>query len=122
VKRPDLVARWKEQLLGHLLLNSWFHLAVGVTALVAGALTGAWTGEWHWFQRTGAVATLMGGLITLRDILSEFYFEHRGRREARLHPPGSHTPQEMRWLLAGVTLAHVGTFVWGFGDLVERIV
>lgn len=104
-----------------------FILTLGVIGSIAG-------GDWSWFQRTGSLTVLVGGLMALRQPLSrplqyrvhydpEFRVRNNklvGQFIAQFAHHGF-DDLDARMQRRGGLLVVVGTFIWGFGDLLNRL-
>jgi len=110
------------------LSNLWLLVGFGVLFVVASAALSAITGKWHWFGRSGAVATLIGVVLTVRPLvrmgLSNWLAYSSTIDGGHIVP----TPEEIeadrqatldaqatQW---GAALAVAGTLVWAYGDLI----
>ena len=88
-------------------------------------------GEWHWFQRFGAMSVSIGAILSTRRILrfsidgmfaGETYFQVIARRIAS---PALMDDEETYCDLIcsywGFWIVGAGTFIWAFGDLLGLI-
>jgi len=87
--------------------------------------------EWHWFQRSGAVLVLIGGILSSRKIIRKGFKDLF--KDAVEMSGGSYVPTDeeinekkqlkidIRAAKIGVALLLIGTLIWAFGDLLARI-
>jgi hypothetical protein len=88
--------------------------------------------DWKWFSRSGAIITLSGGLLAARALLR---LGLHGLYRAQHTINGGNvvpTPEELaryhqQWMDAqashiGFWFIIVGTFIWGYGDLVGKLI
>lgn len=122
-------------------LQAW---GLTTLSLLGGAIAAHMTGDWTWFARSGSAVVAVGLVLTSRQI-----FEHNRRllEHQRRHPgngaPGpydvcshdwanensmrqlirsrSHEEESWRSEFSGFYMLVGGTLVWGFGDLVGRL-
>jgi len=81
-----------------------------------------------WFTRSGSMMSLIGAAITFRQVnfyqsalataLNEGLLSIRGEIELRLKPPTSYRILSYLGYLTGI----IGTLIWGYGDLLLRLV
>lgn len=79
-----------------------------------------------WFTRSGSMMSLIGAAITFRHFyqsalataLNEGLLSIRGEIELRLKPPTSYRILSYLGYLTGI----IGTLIWGYGDLLLRLV
>lgn len=104
-----------------------------VFTLLAGALVSVELGDWGWFSRSGALVVIIGIILTSHQIIqhmqtlgqyqrtghSQFQkdWAHEGKHDF------IHDDHENRWKSEkyGLYMLILGTLVWGFGDLINRI-
>lgn len=109
-----------------------FVLATVVTMAAAIALS-AWTADWTWFARSGAIITALGLVLASRKVLiaradllallADMERVDGTERTARLASFKRLQRDLDRQVTekAGFALLILGTLVWGFGDLIGRL-
>lgn len=109
------------------LLLSLCTIVVGVSLSVS-----LWSGAWHWFARSGAIATLAGVVLSVRPLIRMGllgWVRHQNKIDGGGAGP---TPEELeadrqqlldaRAARLGALLAVAGTLVWAYGDLLGELV
>ena len=121
----------------------------GAALFLAGFLLSLRTGDWSWFARSGSAVVALGILLTSHEIIEHYDYlrEHQRQRDERAGRAGTAPPRppagqdwasknSIRELIRarrreesiwesefhGLRMLVVGTLVWGFGDLIGRIV
>lgn len=109
-------------------LDSDNFVALLFLGLVGFGVFSAYTGEWHWFSRFGSLLAIGGLLRSARAIIRRNIWD-----DTLCDLPGGPTKEELMRLeeeedvedLAaaqfGLIVAVVGTVVWGYGDLLGRV-
>jgi drug/metabolite transporter (DMT)-like permease len=96
--------------------------------MVASAALSFVTGKWHWFGRSGAVATIAGVVLTVRPLIRmgmEQWLQHLSTIDGGHVIPtseeieaGRQAALDVKATKWGVVLAVGGTLVWAYGDLI----
>ena len=105
-----------------------FLLVLAATIFGTSIFASAYTGQWHWFQRSGALVASIGAILSTRRLLrigldgllgGRSYFDVASNIQAN---PGDKIDMESgRDLIAaywGFMIVGLGTIVWAFGDLI----
>lgn len=119
-------------------------LAAGI--FLVGVLLSLNSGDWSWFARSGSAVVALGILLTSHEIIDHYEYlrEHQRPRDGRPPAPTTPTPAGRDWAsknsirelirarrreetvweseFHGLRMLVVGTLVWGFGDLIGRLV
>ncbi len=110
-----------------LVMRTW--LLMVLVALVAGAslLASFATGQWHWFQRSGALIVSIGAILSTRPLLrNELMRMIRQRTQDLTVPaaavPGDVTRQDRSACFCGFWVVGTGTLTWAYGDLLGCLV
>lgn len=118
----------KAEVMERILCNVW--LLVGFAGLVVGVsfLASCITGKWHWFGRAGAIATMMGVILSIRSIVRKGLDEWVQSQNtidgggAALSPEDIEEERQERLdakaAVIGVIMVLAGTIVWAYGDLI----
>lgn len=89
------------------------------------------TAQWLWFQRSGSLAVLFGGVLTFRRLIR--FGPKKQFQESKIISGGhaAPTPEEIQadaeeWKdtlssYVGVWLMVIGTVIWGYGDLLGKV-
>lgn len=106
--------------------------AAALITLLVGALLSMEQGDWGWFARSGSLVVVYGILLTSHQIIEQMQQLGRQQRrdsmvnrdwgaDARHH--FLHDDHETRWRSEknGLYMLIIGTLVWGFGDLINRL-
>lgn len=89
--------------------------------------------QWHWFARSGSIMTIGSAFLSIRPIVRLGFREWR--ESTLIHDGGdldlSSTPEHQEairqaWrdslcIPLGSALAIVGTLIWAYGDLIDRL-
>jgi len=115
-----------------LLSTTGFLLVLAATIIGISIFASAYTGQWHWFQRSGALVVSVGAILSTRRLLrvgldglleGRSYFDVTSNLQAR---PGDNRDLEFgRDVIAaywGFMIVGIGTIVWAFGDLVSCLI
>lgn len=107
---------------------------IAIAFFAAGVVLSLRLSNWEWFARSGSLVVLTGIILTSQQILEHMRNLARLQRgvvrqcnrdwaRAERHTM-LHDDHELRWASerCGLYLLITGTFVWGFGDLVGRLV
>lgn len=124
-----------------------YFLALGL--FLAGILLSLSLGDWSWFARSGSAVVALGILFTSHEIIEHYDYlrEHqrlRDERGGRVAASASKPPATQDWAnknsirelirarrreetiwesqFHGLRMLVIGTLVWGFGDLVGRLI
>jgi hypothetical protein len=115
-----------------LLSTTSFLLVLAVFILGTFVFASTYTGQWHWFQRSGALVVGIGAILSTRRLLrigldgllqGRTYFDIANNIHA--NTTGRKDIESERDLVAaywGFVVVGFGTIVWAFGDLVECII
>jgi len=102
--------------------TSWLLMTLAVLLVGNSLIASILTGEWHWFQRSGALMVATGALLStqraLTFLLDNLIDERECRRPSHSELPARMEPPEIRACLCGFTLVAAGTLVWAYGDLI----
>lgn len=120
-------------------LIKWFYIIPVI--FITGIIISYYCNEWSWFSRSGSLIVICGLLIARwdftnnineenLDILNPYFIKHCKRRgDGTLDPQRlEDTKKELRTQLflytkseyrsAELIIIAIGTFIWGFGDLI----
>lgn len=112
----------------------WSFTLATVATMAASIALSVWTTDWTWFARSGAIITALGLVLASRKVLiaradllallSDMEKVDGTERTARLASFKRLQRDLDRQIMekAGFALLILGTLVWGFGDLVGRLV
>ena len=109
-----------------------FLLILGACIVGASFFTSFYTGQWHWFQRSGALLVSIGAILSTRRMLrlgldelmlGSSYFEtvasvERNKGDAK----DLETKRDIISAYWGFGVVGIGTLVWAYGDLIECLV
>jgi hypothetical protein len=121
-----------------LFTNTWAMLAIAILVSVAGLLSGYLLRDFTWFARCGALVVAVGiTLLSRASMIREDIMPHIINDETGLsHLDPEHYKQIGEpipaWVLLdlrtraaegvwGPLLTFIGTLIWGFGDLLNRL-
>jgi hypothetical protein len=89
------------------------------------------TGKWHWFGRSGAIATMAGVLLSVRPLVRMGFAEWVAYTSTIDGGHAVPTPEEVevsrqanldaKAARIGAFLAVTGTLIWAYGDLLGGI-
>lgn len=121
----------KRYILNKFLSNIYFFTLIPISVLSSSVTASYLTGEWLWFGRSGAIVTMAGVILSLRPMLRvgfnkwvELHHEFDAgtlietpeeieeKRQVKLDVIASYT---------GAFLTIIGTLIWGYGDLLDKI-
>jgi lysylphosphatidylglycerol synthetase-like protein (DUF2156 family) len=102
-----------------------------VITLVLGVLLSLKHQDWTWFSRSGSLIVIIGIILTSHQILEHMRNLDRNRRhDSKFNRDWAagerqhyiHEDNEYVWTSEkyGLYMLVLGTFVWGFGDLIGR--
>ena len=99
-----------------------FLLAAVIALLSVSVFLSIYTGDWHWFQRSGALVVSIGAILSTRKLLRTGTTEMLTRwNGANVLARESDDPAEKRRELIaaywGFWLVGFGTLIWAYGDL-----
>ena len=107
--------------------NLWLVTAVPLAIVTLSLAISVATSKWHWFGRSGAIATLAGVVLTVRPLVRlglAGFIEHTLTLDDGTVQP---TPEEIeaqrqrvldgRALKHGTWLVITGTLIWAYGEL-----
>lgn len=118
-----------------ILIVKWLLTTTSFLLFLAAGLAGAfflisiYTGQWHWYQRSGALLVGIGAILSTRKLLrvglngimsGSSKFEMAASIE--LQTGGRLDVETKRDLISaywGFWIVGVGTITWAFGDLIE---
>ena len=110
-----------------LVMRTW--LLMVLAALVAGAslLASFATGQWHWFQRAGALVVSIGAILSTRPLLRNELMSMILQRTQDLTVPAAVVPddiarQDRTACFCGFWVVGAGTLTWAYGDLLGCLV
>ena len=115
-----------------ILANTGVILLIATIATIAGFVSGAVSGDWQWFQRSGGAVTLCGAVLASRKLIRQgvkgVYSDERTISGGHFIP----TPEDLekdkqhkedvratRW---GLILLLAGSLIAIVGDLTGRII
>jgi len=114
-----------------LLSTIWLIAGIAALAVVASFLVSCITGKWHWFGRSGAIATMAGVILSVRPLVRmgfvEWLHSQRAIDAGHVVPTPEEVEEERQTTLdatashIGVYMALVGTLVWAYGDLIGGV-
>ncbi len=120
-----LVVKW-------LVTTTSFLLILALCIIGVSLFASYHTGQWHWFQRSGALLVSIGAILSTRRLLrvgldglmlGSSYFEIAAGMEANQN--ASKDLQSKHDLISayyGFVVVALGTIVWAYGDLIECLV
>ena len=99
-----------------------------ITFVVGVSLWGSiFTGDWHWFARSGGIVTFLGGLLAARRIIRLGVEQIYSMETEGDTAPLNETPEfieslrqlklDVRATHRGCVLVTIGTIIWAYGDL-----
>lgn len=107
--------------------NIWLVLVISTSFVFISLALSHVTDKWHWFSRSGAIATIAGVLLSVRPLV------RMGRADwiqyistidgGHIIPTPEETEAKRQAVLdakaaqIGVFLAVAGTLIWAYGDL-----
>ena len=109
-----------------------FLLILGGCIIGASFVISIYTGQWHWFQRSGALLVSIGAILSTRRMLrlgleglmlGSSYFEtvvsvERNKGDAK----DLETKHDIISAYWGFGVVGIGTLVWAYGDLIECLI
>ena len=120
-----LIVKW-------LMTTASFLLVVGACIVGASFLASYYTGQWHWFQRSGALMVSIGVILSTRRllrvgleglILRSSYFEIVASVETnRDDTQVLETKRDLISAYWGFVVVGIGNVVWAHGDLIECLI
>jgi hypothetical protein len=107
--------------------NIWVVAGFAIAFVSASMLLSYFTGKWHWFGRSGAVATLAEVVLSVRPLvrmgragwplyMSTIDGGHAAPTEEEIES-ARQTDLDARAAQLGAVLAVLGTLIWAYGDL-----
>ncbi|MEN8207202.1 MAG: hypothetical protein ABFS24_14505 [Pseudomonadota bacterium] len=115
-----------------LLSRTGFLLVLAAAIFGTSIFASVYTGQWHWFQRSGALVTSIGAILSTRRLLRiglDGLLEGGSYFDVATNPgasPGDKRDMESgRDLTAaywGFMIVGLGTVVWAFGDLIGCLI
>ncbi|MGD9699447.1 hypothetical protein [Acinetobacter sp.] len=114
-----------------ILSNTFLMTAIAIIIVTASLIESWSTNEWHWFGRSGAWATMIGVILSVRPLirmgLSKWIQSLSTFDGGNMDP----TPEEieediqiikdMQSFKRGVYMSIIGTLIWAYGDLLGRL-
>lgn len=116
----------------------WLMTTTGFLLVLAAGILGVsffisyLTGQWHWFQRSGALLVSIGAILSTRRLLrvgltgmlsGSSYFDMARRLE--MITGNAQDLETRRDLLSsywGFGIVGLGTIIWAYGDLIECLI
>ena len=105
-----------------------FLLVAGIAIISVSFVAGYYTGQWHWFQRSGALLVSVGAILSTRRLLrSGLDGLIQGRsasevvaaiEEIRACTADTETKRDLVSAYWGFAVVGLGTFIWAYGDLI----
>jgi hypothetical protein len=106
---------------------------VGLAIALASAIASVLTGEWHWFQRSGAMLVLCGAILSARELMrkepKQLIREELAEDGISQQQLPQSTIEDRRQTVLdvlsakfGIRMMVVGTVIWAYGDLVGDLV
>lgn len=87
--------------------------------------------EWHWFGRSGAWATIIGVILSVRPLirmgLSKWIQSQSNIDLGHIHPTPEEieediqTSKDAHAVKIGVFMSIIGTLIWAYGDLIDKL-
>lgn len=136
----NTLSHFRSQRLGHITkfeIQAWF---ATLLVLFFGVVASVLTDQWHWFSRAGSVLVLIGVIAAWADLSGKFNsIKEKGLYEyldyvsevKGIPKEEVEADKEMFEQHSNLTIARVrkvefinialGTFIWGFGDLIGLI-
>jgi O-antigen ligase len=103
-----------------------------VIALTLGALLSMNSHDWTWLSRSGSLVVIIGIILTSHHIIEhmrnlnrsqqrDLKFDRDWATEEKQHY--IHEDRQDTWVSEkyGLYMLVIGTFVWGFGDLINQL-
>ena len=113
------------------LSNIYFFTLIPISVLSSSVTASYLTGEWLWFGRSGAIVTMAGVILSLRPMLRvgfnkwvELYHEFDAGKIIETPEEIEEKKQVKLDVIASYTgafLTIIGTLIWGYGDLLDKI-
>ncbi len=109
-----------------LLANTPLHLVVVVLWNIAWLAYCAYTKDWQWFMRSGAVTIVLGAVISFRNVLrlteeERIHFRNMTIIECFSESEKSNQESDSVAVIYGVWVMIFGTAVAAYGDLIGRL-
>ena len=119
---PGRLERGFAKLLRRIVTTNWILYSLVGLLVGVSLLASLYTGDWHWFQRSGALVVSAGAVLStqraLTVILDDMAGAPRPGLAARTGPAAStRNLQELRTCVCGFMLVAMGTLIWAYGDL-----
>ena len=105
-----------------------FQLVVGSIILAVSLLASFHTGQWHWFQRSGALLVSIGAILSTRRLLRgglDGLIQGRSASEViaaieriRESTEDAETRRDLLSAYWGFAVVGLGTITWAYGDLI----
>lgn len=115
-----------------LITTTSFLLVLGAFLGGVSFLASFYTGQWHWFQRSGALLVSIGAILSTRHllrvsldalILQRSYFELVASIDmSRADAADQEARRDLVSAYWGFAVVGFGTVVWAYGDLIECLV
>ncbi|MCW8824840.1 MAG: hypothetical protein OQK78_00265 [Gammaproteobacteria bacterium] len=108
-------------------------ITTAIVTLMIGALLSLEFDDWGWFSRSGSLVVINGIILTSHQIIQHMHnlSQYQQQRQSQFQRDWAHEDKhhlirddsENRWKSEkyGLYMLIVGTVVWGFGDLLNRI-
>lgn len=103
-----------------------------IVALTLGALLSMRTNDWTWLSRAGSLVVIIGIVLTSHQIIEHMRNLSRNQqRDLKFNRDWAtedkqqfiHEDRQVTWMSEkyGLYMLIIGTFVWGFGDLINQM-
>ena len=109
-----------------------FLLIIGAIILAASFIASYYTGQWHWFQRSGALLVSIGAILSTRRLLrsgldgllhgSSASDVIAAIEKIRVYTVDHETRRDLLSAYRGFSVVGLGTVIWAYGDLIECII
>jgi len=111
--------------------------ATACIILASGCLASISHGDWSWFSRCGSLVVVIGIILTSSQVLEHIrmlkmrqmnthgdFTRDWAKEERQQTLNDSRFHEEITWTneRSGLLMLITGTLIWGFGDLIERLI
>ena len=107
-------------------------LVLAAAILVTSIFASVYTGQWHWFQRSGALVVGIGAILSTRRLLrmgldgllgGSSYFDIASNIQPNSdNKRDKESGRDLTAAYWGFIIVGFGTVIWAFGDLIECII
>ena len=109
--------------------SSAFVLVLAFGSTVLGAYLSFRCSDWSWFSRFGSVITVSGLLLVTSPVFDQGVYRAHAKafgfasrdEDGNTRTTTEESKKTGNKVLVGIAVSIVGTFVWGFGDLIGRV-